>query len=311
MTKLTQQQFLDKANRKHGIGTYDYSLVDYKRSNYKIDIICKQHGLFSQKATSHADDGAGCPMCAKELYIKNHTLTTEEFIVRCQKVHGDRYEYSKVIYTGRLNKVIICCKDHGEFLQKASAHSQGAGCPKCARSELANSRRLTKNEWIKRCREVHGNAYEYHTDTIKGRLDDMIITCKIHGEFTQSLGNHLTGSGCKGCSKSGYDTSKAGVLYVLQFDEITKVGITNRKVSARIRNLKTESGKKFKEVFSVDLDGLTALNIEKQLLKELSETYNPVIENFSGYTECFYNVDVIKLINRIEELRKSNGKPRP
>lgn len=41
---------------------YDYSLVDYKSSNIKVDIICNNHGVFKQKPNNHLN-GQGCPIC--------------------------------------------------------------------------------------------------------------------------------------------------------------------------------------------------------------------------------------------------------
>ena len=46
-------------------------------------------------------------------------LTTEEFIKKAQKVHGDMYDYSKVEYVNSKTKVCIICKQHGEFWQQA------------------------------------------------------------------------------------------------------------------------------------------------------------------------------------------------
>lgn len=59
-------------------------------------------------------------------------LTTEIFIERARKVHGDRYDYSKVEYVNVFAKVRIICSTHGEFLQVARQHLKGRGCPECA-----------------------------------------------------------------------------------------------------------------------------------------------------------------------------------
>lgn len=49
-------------------------------------------------------------------------LTTEQWIEKARKVHGDRYDYSKVEYKGADEKVCIICHEkdengieHGEF----------------------------------------------------------------------------------------------------------------------------------------------------------------------------------------------------
>ena len=46
-------------------------------------------------------------------------ISQEEFIQRCKAKHGDKYDYSKVIYTGMKNDVIVICTEHGEWTTKA------------------------------------------------------------------------------------------------------------------------------------------------------------------------------------------------
>ena len=43
--KLTTLEFIKKSKEIHG-DKYDYSLVDYKKTDEKIKIICKKHGVF-------------------------------------------------------------------------------------------------------------------------------------------------------------------------------------------------------------------------------------------------------------------------
>ena len=59
-------------------------------------------------------------------------LTNEEFIKKAREVHGDKYDYSKVVYVNALTPVVIICPKHGEFLQRPSHHTDGRGCKKCA-----------------------------------------------------------------------------------------------------------------------------------------------------------------------------------
>ena len=44
-------------------------------------------------------------------------LTTDIFIQRAIKLHGDRFDYSKVDYKKALSKVTITCRIHGDFEQ--------------------------------------------------------------------------------------------------------------------------------------------------------------------------------------------------
>lgn len=42
--------------------------------------------------------------------------TTELFIQKAIQVHGNKYDYSKIEYINAKTKIIIICKEHGEFL---------------------------------------------------------------------------------------------------------------------------------------------------------------------------------------------------
>ena len=62
--------------------------------------------------------------------------STEEFIKRANKVHNNKYDYSKVEYKNIETKVCIICPEHGEFWQIPANHLRGQGCPKCNQSKL-------------------------------------------------------------------------------------------------------------------------------------------------------------------------------
>ena len=76
--------------------------------------------------------------------------TREQIIAKFKKVHGDRYDYSKVNFTKTTEKVIIICPEHGEFEQTPHAHLKGQGCPHCGILKRANSKTDTKEEFIRR-----------------------------------------------------------------------------------------------------------------------------------------------------------------
>ena len=57
--------------------------------------------------------------------------TTEEFIEEARKVHGDKYDYSKVMYVNCKTKVIVTCHQHGDFCITPDNHIRQRGCPIC------------------------------------------------------------------------------------------------------------------------------------------------------------------------------------
>jgi len=183
--------FIQKAKEIHG-DKYDYSKVEYKNAKIKVIIICKDHGEFEQQAGSHISNTQprGCTACGKN----SKKNTTEKFIEDATKVHGDKYDYSKVKYEKNTEPVIIICKTHGEFLQKPNHHiSSGSGCKECTKPKM------TKEDFLNKIELIHGDYYDYELTEIKTQRDNITIICPKHGAFEQKLGNHLDGSGCKTC----------------------------------------------------------------------------------------------------------------
>ena len=127
-------------------------------------------------------------------------LTTEQFIERARKIHGDKYDYSKVEYNGNHTKVCIICSLHGEFWQTPAIHLKGCECPKCIIEKNSFKQRLGIESFIKRAREIHGDKYDYSkVDYINNRTKVHII-CPKHGEFWQTPVKHLIGRGCRKCA---------------------------------------------------------------------------------------------------------------
>ena len=48
--------------------------------------------------------------------IMSKKLTTEDFISRARKKHGDKYIYDKCEYVNAKTKIVITCKEHGDFM---------------------------------------------------------------------------------------------------------------------------------------------------------------------------------------------------
>lgn len=65
-------------------------------------------------------------------------------------------------------------------------------------------KKLTKEEFIKKARSVHGDKYGYDKVEYYGVHTKVCIICPEHGDFWQSPGNHLHGNGCPKC---GYNTT--------------------------------------------------------------------------------------------------------
>lgn len=137
-------------------------------------------------------------------------LTTTEFIFKAKQVHGDKYDYSRTVYTRSRDSVSIICPKHGMFEQRAADHLSGSGCPGCQRewspehkaahaASARRSRGMTTDQWVARAKAVHGDRYDYSQVEYLNRRTKVKIICRIHGMFEQNPDSHLRGCGCKKC----------------------------------------------------------------------------------------------------------------
>lgn len=171
---------------------YHYDGTTYNGTHTKMRMICPVHGEFWKKPNSVLTKGRGCPKCNGGV-----KLTTEEFVEKARKIHGDKYDYSKVKYVNANTPVEIICIKHGSFNQKPCAHLNGHGCQLCGGSLPLNT-----EEFIKRSVIVHGGKYDYSKVEYVNNHTKVCIICPEHGEFWQRAEHHLNGIGCPYCNES-------------------------------------------------------------------------------------------------------------
>ena len=143
------EEFVKKAKEKHG-DLYDYSAVDYVNSRLKVEIKCQHHGVFFQSPKAHLRAIVGCEKCAHISKYKKTENDTIEFIKKALVVHGNLYDYSKVVYKHSGLKLSILCKKHGTFLQRLDHHLKGSGCPKCTPLKRMG---YSRSEYIKQAND--------------------------------------------------------------------------------------------------------------------------------------------------------------
>lgn len=126
--KKTTESFNAEADEIHG-GKYKYHLVKYENCKTPVIIWCPKHGEFEQSPETHLI-GSGCPKCGYG------SPTTLELIDRFVAVHGNRYDYTHVVFNGFKNKVEIYCNDcQKSFWIKPWDHLDGHGCSECNMSK--------------------------------------------------------------------------------------------------------------------------------------------------------------------------------
>ena len=220
LQRTNKEEFIKKATKKHG-NKYDYSKVEYINCKEKVIIICKEHGEFLQSPDNHLY--GGCTICAFKSISDSKRKPMNEFIESAIKIHGDMYDYSKVVYIRSIEKIIIICKEHGEFLQEANSHLAGHKCKKCAFKSISDNLRSNNESFIIKANKVHENKYDYSKVNYSenGRIP-VIIICKEHGEFLQSPNKHLYGNGCKKCSiiKRGICLKHSNESFIIKANKV-------------------------------------------------------------------------------------------
>ncbi len=157
-------------------------------------------------------------------------LTTQEFIERAQKIHGDKYDYSAVVYKTIKTKVKLFCKKHkSSFFITPNVHLRQQGCPQCGKESKVSKMQLTKREFIDKARAKHGHKYDYSRVVYINSFTKVEIICPVHGSFWQRPTAHYTHN-CKLCTKpfssKDYPTRQA---YRQAYEEANKERITAQK----------------------------------------------------------------------------------
>jgi hypothetical protein len=313
-----KQEFIEKARRL--FPDYDFSKVEYVNSQTRVVVVCPIHGDFSQRPNDLLFKH-GCQLCGtanrlNKLSIKR--LTTEDFINRSHKIHGDLYEYSKTCYINQGTKVIVTCKIHGDFLVLPQNHTNGSLCAKCELETRKGRFTLTTDELISRYMKKWNGLYDYSLVEYKGDKKVKII-CKKHGEFDQYWYDHMS-CGCRKCAneKNHFNkitfynnrpelALKEGWLYFITFEnkstgiQFNKIGITSKEnVEQRYSN-SSYKNYSIKTLAKAKMSNAETAVIERYILNNYKEFICIGDEKFKGRTECFEIF--IDIFNEIEEYR--------
>ena len=204
---MDKNTLLEKSKELYD-GKYDYSLVgDSFRTKEKLYIICPEHGVFEKTYEKHINSKQGCPKCSGKF-----RYNTETFIEECLKQDDiENLSFDNIEYINNKTKVKIYChhknengNEHGEFEITPGHFLSGERCPKCRYIKSSANKRRSIEEVISEARKIHDNKYDYSniTEYKNDRIKYPII-CPEHGEFLQTMNNHIKGKqGCPICSRN-------------------------------------------------------------------------------------------------------------
>lgn len=309
--------FINKAQKLHK-GKYVYKNEDYVCSRTLMNIFCTKHkSTFSQRPSAHLQ-GQGCPLCGKEDAITNSRSNQEEFLLKCKEVHGDKLDYTKVVYECNYNPVTIVCDMHGDFSITPRNLLSGTGCVECKKEA---NRKFHEDKFLQK---VTNESKYQHLDFSKASYvnnrTSVDIYCKDHNEWFKRTPNKIldehSSIGCSTCNKLSINRwtiksvlsipnikEKYGYIYTGSITRIngTKIGITSDR-SARLSTYKRDLEKyntEFKYTNYRKLKYLECVIAETILKKFYSKSKVEHSMDFGGKNEVYD----IKNTNLIDDLQ--------
>jgi hypothetical protein len=152
--------------------------------------------------------------------------STDNFIKKSQLKFQNKFDYSKVYYIDYDTKINLICDIHGYIETTPAKHlNSKTGCRKCGlllRGTTKANNVLTHDCFIKQSKLIHNNFYIYDNCVYKTKHGKVVITCPVHGDFSQIAENHLKGHGCQYCSNNALHNylRKSPALFILQAGKV-------------------------------------------------------------------------------------------
>jgi hypothetical protein len=185
----SKEQFLEKIYKKFG-NKFTFDLTNYSGiTGNKIKVICPIHGEFEQTPRNLIQPlcKTGCKQCGLESKNKSKTKDLNNFLEKANKIHNNKYDYICDNYVNRKSKVIVICKEHGEFIKTAQKHLSGQGCFKCRMKELVEKNILVggySEDLFKRKPELkEKKAYLYYLSLNNGKMFKIGISTKLESRM--------------------------------------------------------------------------------------------------------------------------------
>lgn len=164
----TIKSALDKTQYYYNYANYIHKdsfiyLSDYQGPKVPIHMLCKENKhSFSLTPDAHLNKLTKCPLCAK-----NAKPGLQQLIQDFNKIHNNKYDYSKFEYKTSSTKSCIICPTHGPFWKSSENHkhkTRPQGCPSCSLNMLKNVSGWSKFNFIKCCNKNNRIGYLlYHT----------------------------------------------------------------------------------------------------------------------------------------------------
>ena len=128
-------------------------------------------------------------------------LTTEEFILKAKKIHGDKYSYFTTNYINMDIKVEVYCNLCEEYfltLPRSHVGNKKSGCLSCRKKNRVRNAKIL-SRFLEKSNLIYAGQFSYFDD-YKDSVTPIKIKCKLHDViFHQTPSHHLHSNGCPAC----------------------------------------------------------------------------------------------------------------
>jgi hypothetical protein len=146
--------------------------------------------------------------------------TKETFIASAKKLHGDRYDYSDIVYVNGVTKTKIICSKHGAFHQYPFHHVNGNGCKQCGIEARSSINSIEYQKKVAEINKAFDGVVPEHLEFPLG--EKAIIKCHIHGNTEISYKFALKNSKCRACQVQERNASKSNwKVYLAKVRSVT------------------------------------------------------------------------------------------
>lgn len=225
-------------------------------------------------------------------------------------------DFSESKWKGYKSSITYICKIHGKQSttpHELSRQTRKGGCGLC---NMRKANLGDKNPMYRTAEQhkldftrIHKTQYIYNkTDFNKSSKESNVVTCRKHGDFIITIGNHKQGRGCPECAKVKNRENTLGWQYTrwenfgnksknfkgfkLYEIECTSDTETFYKVGKTYVNINKRFGKSkfpytYKVLNIVEGDANYISKLEEYYKKSMKEHKYIPLKSFGGMHECF------------------------
>jgi Zn finger protein HypA/HybF involved in hydrogenase expression len=226
--------------------------------------------------------GHGCPKCK---------LLSREEVNR--RIEDRNITMIGDYVTTKVKSTFECRVCKHQWSAKVNNVLNGHGCPICRRLNQRLTVDVLNDKLRVRDIVLHG---EYLLSAKKTTFN-----CKVCEHIWEATPNNvLGGSGCPSCADYGFNDATSAVIYLSEYDDFVKVGITNN-FDRRMNELEKNNLVTPINIIRYDVDsGKAARAIEQVVKNKFIGKYKSPDVYPDGYTETFLKENMTDILEIIE-----------